>query len=117
MPTKRRYLSPKEQATVIERQSRRCACGCGEDLEAGDTKFDHDVPLWTGEDTPEDFKRLNHIDNFRALKNRHHLAKTTTEATQRAKEKRVRDRHLGLRLNARQRALARMLDRTKQIGG
>jgi Lhr-like helicase len=115
MPTKRRYLSPKEQATVIERQGRRCACDCGELLEAGDTKFDHDIPLWTGEDTPEDFKRLNDIDNFRALKNRHHLAKTNTEAAQRAKEKRVRDRHQGKHMNARQRALAKILNRDKQL--
>jgi hypothetical protein len=116
MPTKRRYLSPKEQATVIERQGRKCACGCGEMLDdPAEIKMDHEIPLWTGEDTPEDYKRLNHIDNFRALKNRHHLTKTSSEATQRAKEKRQRDRHLGQHLNARQKALQKILGNTKQL--
>jgi hypothetical protein len=116
MPTKRRYLSPKEQATVIERQGRKCACGCGEMLDdPAEIQFDHYEELWTGEDTPEDFKRLNDIENFRALKRRHHLTKTNEQTKQRAKEKRQRDRHLGQHLNARQKALQKILGNTKQL--
>lgn len=104
---KRRKFPPSVYAEIIERQEGKCACGCGEPLgtDVSQIHFDHWIPLWNdGPDTPE---------NLRALKVRHHLAKTRKEAKARAKVKRIENRD-GLRkrrMNQGDKALAKMLDR------
>ncbi len=104
---KRRYLSAKEKAEVVERQNRRCGCGCGDPLEAGQIDFDHRIDLAFG--------GSNDIDNFVALIRKHHLAKSASQNTVRAKCDRMKAKNEGRWLNAKDRALARMLDRTKQL--
>lgn len=82
----RRRFHPRVYAEIIERQNRMCACGCDEPLgtDPRDIQYDHAVPLWNGgKDTSE---------NLRALKKRHHLAKTRREAKDRAKMKRIVER-------------------------
>ena len=78
----RRYLSPKEKLAVRMRQENICACGCGESLESG-VHYDHDTPLHLG--------GSNDIENFRALKPRHHMAKSAKEARTRAKVARIQE--------------------------
>lgn len=108
MKQRRRTFSPSTYAAIIERQNGRCACGChealGEDPRAFD--FDHIVPLWLGgKDEPE---------NLQALKPKHHSPKTSKEAGQRAKIARIQERD-GLhkrRLNARDKAMMKMIERS-----
>ena len=103
---RRRRYPPRVYASIIARQDGFCACECGESLgsDPRDINFDHHIPLWQGgEDTPE---------NLRALKKRHHLAKTISEAKDRAKFRRIADR-AGLRkrrMNQQDKALAKMLE-------
>lgn len=103
---KRKRFSPRTYASIIERQERICACGCGEDLgeDPREIQFDHEVPLeHEGPDTP---------DNLRALKRKHHLHKTIREAKARAKVKRIQERDglRKLRMNRRDKALAKLLE-------
>lgn len=78
----RRYLSPKEKLAVRLRQENMCACGCKEPLESG-VHYDHDTPLHLG--------GSNDVDNFRALKPKHHIAKSAKEAKTRAKVARIKE--------------------------
>lgn len=101
----RRRFSPKVYAGIIERQKGICACGCGEELgdDPREIQFDHELPLHLGGPDTQ--------DNLRALKVKHHLAKSTREAKARAKVKRIAERD-GLRkprMNARDKALAKYL--------
>lgn len=101
-PARRRY-SPRQLAAVIAHQSGLCACGCGEPLVLGEIDYDHDHSLWLdGPDT---------LENLRALIRKHHMIKTKVEAGIRAKCDRVRAKYEGRKLNARDREIARILDR------
>jgi len=105
-------LSPKRKkfpasvyAGIIGKQNGLCACGCSEPLgtDPRGIHFDHDKPLWLGgEDTPE---------NLRALKAKHHLAKTKGEAPTLAKLRRLiaKDGHRGRNLSRADSELARLL--------
>lgn len=103
----RRRLSPSEKARVIARQENRCACGCKETLIVGQIDFDHVRPLAIG--------GTNDLSNFVALARRHHIAKSAQETRERAKADRIKAKHEGTHLNARDRELQRILARTKQI--
>lgn len=78
----RRRFAPRVYAEILERQKLICACGCGEALtDPADVHYDHELPLWCGgEDAPA---------NLRALKRKHHLAKTRSEAAALAKTRRI----------------------------
>ncbi len=105
--TRRRKHSARTYAEIIARQDGICACGCKEELgtDPRDFQFDHHIPLHLeGEDTP---------DNLRALLKRHHLTKTVKEHKLRAKMARIKERD-GMRkprMNARQKVLAKILER------
>jgi len=88
-PPKRRYLSDREKVRVCARQAWKCACGCGEFLIIGATDFDHALPLSLG--------GTNDLENFRALRKRHHLEKTKRETRELAKAKRIAAREHGRR--------------------
>lgn len=103
---RRRRFHPRVYAEIIERQGGICACGCEEELgtDPRDIQFDHELALHLGgEDTS---------DNLRALKKRHHLAKTIRETKDRAKFLRIaeRDGMSKRRMNRRDRELAKMLE-------
>ena len=99
----RRRFTPTQYWSVLDRQNMICACGCNEPLVIGETDFDHDKSLWLdGPDT---------LENLRALKRKHHLVKTAAEAGMRAKTDRQRAKHVGPRLNARDREIARIRER------
>jgi 5-methylcytosine-specific restriction enzyme A len=101
----RRQFSPATYARIVLRQCGRCACGCGEKLQPGQIDFDHEVSRWLGgADTEE---------NLRALIKKHHLKKTKDEATIRAKNDRVKAKYEGKRLNARDREIARIIERRR----
>ena len=105
---RRRRFHPKVYAEIIERQDGICACGCNEPLgtDPRDIQFDHETPLHLGgTDTP---------GNLRALKRRHHLAKTIREAKDRGKFRRIAERDgMGKRrMNQQDRMLARYLEGT-----
>lgn len=100
---KRKYLSVPQKALVVKRQKGKCGCGCGEDFtDPRDIEFDHRLPLHLG--------GTNDLDNFVALKKRHHLQKTKREAFERAKADRIRNNDLAhkKKLSAKDRELARM---------
>lgn len=102
---RRRQFSPATYARIVLRQGGRCACGCKEKLQPGQIDYDHDKPLWLGgADTEE---------NLRALIRKHHLKKTQGEATIRAKNDRIRAKHEGKRLNARDREIQRIIERQR----
>lgn len=105
---KRRYLSPAEKARVIDCQRGICACGCREPLVIGQIDFDHRLAL--------QFGGTNDLDNFVALIRRHHMHKSAAETTARAKADRIKAKHSGAWLNAKDREVARIMSRTKQIG-
>lgn len=105
---KRRYLSPQEKARVIDRQGGICACGCREPLVVGQIDFDHELDL--------QFGGTNDLSNFVALIRRHHKKKSDAANTVRAKCDRVQAKHSGTWLNAKDRELARIMSKTKQIG-
>lgn len=104
---KRRYLSPSEKSRLIDKQRGRCACGCRGELIVGQIDFDHAVAL--------QFGGTNDFSNFVALIRKHHRAKSNTENTQRAKADRIAAKHSGRWLNAKDRELASLRSRTKQI--
>ncbi len=103
---RRRRFPPRVYAEIVKRQDGICACGCGEALgtDPRDIQYDHEIPLWKGgEDTPE---------NLRALRKKHHLAKTIGEAKDRAKFRRIAERG-GMtkrRMSRHDRDLARYLE-------
>lgn len=101
---KRRYLTPSQKDAVILRQKGICACGCGEPLDLASVHWDHRLPLWLG--------GTNDIGNFDALKPRHHIVKTSKEATERAKGDRIIEQGglLKPKLSKRGRELRRRLD-------
>jgi hypothetical protein len=107
MPHKRKKLTPSQAARVIERQNWICGCGCNERLEIGRIHLDHATPLWAG--------GSNDLSNFRALKLKHHLAKTSKEAAERARADRLHLKHTGQWLKPKDRELARIMSRTKQL--
>lgn len=104
---KRRYLSASEKSRVIDRQCGKCACGCKEPLVVGHIEFDHKLAL--------QFGGTNALDNFEALIKRHHKLKSNSENTARAKCDRQRAKHEGKWLNAKDRELASIRARTKQL--
>ena len=106
MKRRRRKFRPATYAGIIARQKGNCAC-CGEPLgEVGDIEFDHALPLWLdGKDEPENLRAI--------IKGKgHHLDKTNREAAARAKCNRIqrRDGLRKARLNARQKALMKILE-------
>lgn len=86
-PEKRKYLSMGDKLIVCRRQNFKCACGCGETLNMGETNYDHALALIFG--------GTNDLENFRALKLRHHLEKTKREIKELAKAKRIAAREHG----------------------
>ena len=104
---KRRYLSPAQKARLIDKQGGRCACGCNELLVVGQIDFDHGLD--------RQFGGGEALENFQALIRKHHRAKTDANTTIRAKCDRIRAKHSGTWLNAKDRDLARIMSRTKQI--
>ncbi len=104
---KRRYLSASEKAKVIARQRNKCACGCGYELIIGQIDFDHELAL--------QFGGTNDLSNFVALIRKHHKLKSNDENTKRAKADRVRAKHEGTHLNAKDRELKSIIDRTRLI--
>lgn len=81
----RRHLSKKQKAEVILRQQGRCA-GCG--IKPRAWEFDHNKALWKGE---TDQANLNTWVAYGSRKDCEcHLRKTSAEAGERAKMKRVR---------------------------
>ncbi len=104
---KRRSLSPSDKARVIDRQRGVCACGCGEQLVPGQIDFDHDKPLWAG--------GSNDLKNFNALVRKHHKVKSNDDNSRRAKADRMKAKNDGTWLNAKDRMLASIMSRTKQL--
>ena len=97
---RRRRFHPRVLAEIVKRQDGGCAC-CGEPLgtDPRQIEWDHIVPLADGgEDRP---------DNLQALTKTCHRIKTTREATERAKAKRLAK---GPRMNRQDRELAKMLE-------
>lgn len=107
MMTQRKYLSAAEKSRVLDRQRNRCACGCRQQLVVGQIQFDHRLAL--------QFGGTNDLSNFVALITKHHLEKTKGEATLRAKCDRMKAKHEGTHLNAKDRELASLRSRTKQL--
>ena len=106
MTARRRRFHPRVLADIVKRQDGKCACGCGEALgtDPRDIQFDHANPLWNGgKDDPE---------NLRALKKKHHLAKTVRETKDRAKMKRIVNQSgmIKRRMSRRDEALAHYLE-------
>ena len=100
---RRKRFPPLVYAGIWLRQNGRCACPCGEKLHDGKVAYDHIVPLsMGGKDEPE---------NLQALIVKHHADKTSKEATVRAKCDRQRAKHVGPRLSARDREIARIRER------
>lgn len=103
---RRRKFHPRVYAEIVKRQDGKCACGCDEPLgtDPRDIQYDHEIELWAGgEDSP---------DNLRALKRKHHLAKTIRETKNRAKFNRIAERD-GMqkgRMNRQDRMLAKYLE-------
>lgn len=103
---RRKFLSPTQKIAVIQRQNWLCACGCGEPLgeDPRDIEFDHALDL--------QFGGTNDMENFRALKRKHHLAKTNKAAKARAKVERIRARG-GMhrkKMNEAEKQFAKMLE-------
>jgi len=101
----RRQPSPYQKAQIIKRQAGICKCGCKEPLgdDPRDIQFDHEHELWEGGG--------NDLDNFAALKRRHHLAKTSRKAKERAKCDRLAKAGGRRKMTRDQRELKRLLDR------
>jgi len=104
---KRRYLSAGEKSRLLDRQHGKCACGCGEPLVIGKIDYDHILD--------RQFGGSEDLSNFCALIRKHHRKKTDANTTIRAKCDRQRAKHEGKWLNARDRELASIRSRTKQI--
>lgn len=101
----RRQPTPHQKARIIERQNGLCACGCREALgtDPRDIQFDHVHEIWEGGG--------NDLDNFAALKRRHHLAKTVRKTKERAKCDRLAALGGRRKMTAAERELARILKR------
>ena len=78
------------KARIVLAQDGVCACGCGVKLgQAGERiDFDHTTALILGGENRE--------TNLRALRFPCHKVKTKEDVSQKAKEARVRNKHLGL---------------------
>lgn len=103
--TARRYLTPRQKAEVIRRQNGNCKCGCDESLgdDPRDIQFDHIHELWEGGD--------NDLDNFAALKRKHHLVKTVRKTKERAKVQRLEALGGRRKMTVKERELARLLQK------
>lgn len=77
----RRTLSAMDKIRILLAQDGRCACGCGEKLEAPHIQFDHHNQSSLSDDQSH--------ENFRALSTDHHKVKTRLDAKARAKVKRI----------------------------
>lgn len=104
---KRRYLSASEKSRLLDRQRNKCACGCGETLVIGKIDYDHILD--------RQFGGTEAFDNFCALIRKHHKIKSNANNTLRAKADRIAAKHSGRWLNATDRELASIRNRTKQI--
>ena len=104
---KRRYLSAAEKSRLIDRQRGKCACGCGEKLEVGKIDYDHILDRWLGGSEA--------LENFCALIRKHHRKKTDANTTIRAKCDRMKAKHEGTFLNFKDRELASLRSRSRQI--
>lgn len=82
---------PRVKARIILSQDGICACGCGVKLGAAGEpiEFDHEVALING--------GRNDEANLRALRRPCHRAKTAQDVAQKAKDARVRAKHLGIK--------------------
>ena len=109
MKKPRKRFTPAQYESVLRRQNYLCACGCGEPVVIGEHQFDHEVPLWLG--------GADTLENLRGLIKKHHLKKTRGEATVRAKNDRIRAKHFGPRLNARDREIRRIIERGERANG
>lgn len=100
---RRQYLTPRQKLAVMKRQGFKCACGCNEPLgdDPRDINFDHRCPLWAG--------GTNDLDNFAALRKKHHLTKTVKEAKARAKADRLAKDGGRRKMTAGERELARLM--------
>lgn len=106
MKLSRRKFPPHVYAGIVLRQHGRCACGCGEKLQPGKIHYDHIIPLSMG--------GKDESENLQALILKHHAVKTSKEATIRAKCDRIRAKHTGQRLSARDREIARIIERAQE---
>lgn len=79
------------KARVIVRQEGICACGCDQKLGVSGERieFDHPLALILGGENRE--------SNIRALRQPCHRTKTAQDVRQKAKEARVRNKHMGLK--------------------
>ena len=86
---------PRVKARIVTHQDGRCACGCGMKLGVAGERidFDHITALILGGKNSE--------DNLQALRQPCHALKTKADVAQKAKESRVRQKHLGLSKPAR----------------
>ena len=86
-PTKRRPLTTKERTAIFMRHNGVCGL-CSMKITAGqEWEAEHPVPIWaSGSDNREDLVPVHR---------RCHKSKTAVEASQRAKEARVRAKHIG----------------------
>ena len=103
----RRRFHPRVYAEIVKRQGNRCA-DCPKKLgtDPREIEFDHAVPLWLGgSDAP---------DNLQALCKPCHRVKTSREARERAKTKRLEAAGGGRKLNKRERMLARYLEENNE---
>lgn len=102
--TPRRQLTPGQKMMVLKRQDFICACMCTEKItDIRDVHFDHALALHLG--------GTNDLENFRALKVKHHMAKSGRETAARAKVKRIQETD-GLRrkkLSERDKVMAKAL--------
>jgi len=80
--TTRRKFPPAVYAEILERQDKKCACGCREEIKSNsEINWDHILPLdLDGKDEPE---------NLQALKKGHHQEKTNKEISAGAKTLRI----------------------------
>lgn len=105
-PKARRRFTPREYASVIERQNGICVCGCGEDLgkDPAGIHYDHRLPMWMG--------GADTLENLDALIVRHHISKTSGEAKSLAKVRRIvaGGSHRKRNLNVGERELRKILE-------
>jgi hypothetical protein len=86
---KRHRLTRAARIRIFDTAEGKCAI-CALPIQVAEKwHIDHAIPLWQG--------GLDTEDNMRPAHDHCHIEKTMTEATMRAKETRVRARHLGIR--------------------
>lgn len=83
----RRTLSAMDKIRILLAQDGKCACGCGEKLQAPQIQFDHHNQSSLSDDQS--------LENFRALSTDHHKIKTRADAKARGKVRRVKAKHEG----------------------